>query len=102
MKRRIAFSVISIRDTSGSPPVGGSVAATIENLMHIQADPQHTSVDAIEAVTSDMAGPPSRSYAVAVTALNTRDVNPRQTTQEDQPQASILTSGVTSGPESDT
>jgi hypothetical protein len=32
MNRRIAFSVVSIRHTSGFPPSGGSTAATIENL----------------------------------------------------------------------
>jgi hypothetical protein len=32
MNRRIAFSVVSIRCTSGLPPVGGNVAATIESL----------------------------------------------------------------------
>jgi hypothetical protein len=31
-KRRIARSVVSIRHTSGLPPTGGSVAATIDNL----------------------------------------------------------------------
>jgi hypothetical protein len=32
MNRRIALWVVSIRVTSGCPPRGGSVAATIESL----------------------------------------------------------------------
>jgi hypothetical protein len=32
MNRRIARSVVSIRCSSGCPPLGGSVAATIDSL----------------------------------------------------------------------
>src|SRR3954468_9444172 len=93
MKRRIAFSVVSILATSGLPPVGGNVAATIENLCTSKLTHKRTSAGAIEAVTSGTAGPPSRSYAVAVAALNTRDCQPaKDATHEDQPHASILTS----------
>lgn len=40
MNPRIATRVVSIRDTSGSPPVGGSVAAAIDSLCNIKRDPQ--------------------------------------------------------------
>ncbi len=91
MKRRTARSVVSIRDSSGLPPTGGSVAATIENLCTSRLTHRRTSAGAIE-VTSGTAGPPSRSYAVAVAAHNTRDCQPaKDATHEDQPHASMLT-----------
>jgi hypothetical protein len=40
MKRRIAFSVVSIRCNAGFPPASGNVAGTFENLVHVERDPQ--------------------------------------------------------------
>jgi hypothetical protein len=95
MNRRIARSVVSIRHTSGLPPSGGSTAATIENLCWSNEIHRRTSPGCRQGVTSGMAGPP-RSYA-ALALLGPqqpRIVQPaKDATHEDQPHASILTSG---------
>jgi len=93
MNRRIAFSVVSIRQTSGLPPAGGSVAATIENLCTSKLTHRRTSAGAIEAITSGTgwsstqvvcgsgrSGPQHRNSQPATDA-----------THEDQPHASMLT-----------
>jgi hypothetical protein len=53
MKRPIAAGVVSIRCSSGVPPLGGSVAATIENLCTSNATHKRTTSGAVE-LTSGM------------------------------------------------
>src|SRR5215216_5197444 len=93
MKRRIAFSVVSIRQTSGLPPAGGRTAATIESLCTSSATHRRTSVGAIELTSgtgwsstqvvcgSGRSGPQHRTSQPATDA--TREGQP--------PHASILT-----------
>src|SRR5436305_11747745 len=91
MKRRIARSVVSIRHTSGLPPAGGSVAATIDSLCTSRLTHRRTSAGANE-VTSDTAGPPQVVCGSGLAALNIRNCQPAtDATHEGQPHASILT-----------
>src|SRR3954454_12713646 len=79
--------------TSGRPPTGGNVAATIESLWTSNATHTRTSAGAHE-LTSGMAGPPSHA-ALAATATRTGEANPRTGEREDQPlQASMLTKSL--------
>src|SRR3954454_5252312 len=83
--------------TSGRPPTGGNVAATIESLWTSNATHRRTSAGAHE-LTSGMAGPPSHA-ALAATATRTGEANPRTGEREDQPvQASMLTKPASPSP----
>src|ERR1700712_3323414 len=91
MKRRIAFSVVSIRQTSGVPPAGGSVAATIENLCTSRLTHRRTSAGAIE-ITSDMGWSSTGRMRHWPCGPQHRDCQPaKDATHEDRPHASILT-----------
>jgi hypothetical protein len=86
MNRRIAFSVVSIRDTCGLPPAGANVAATIENLCTSRLTHRRTSAGAIEDnVRHGLVL--HRSYAaLALRPSTTAIVQPaKDATHEDQP-----------------
>ena len=99
MNRRIARSVVSIRQTFGLPPSGAAAPPPRSRTCADERDPPRTSPGCRQRGTSSMAGPPRWYAALALRAVNNPHCRPaKDATHEDQPQWSITPGRKTATP----